>query len=72
MGIEKWWNGRILWQGNYDMHCRIHLVNGQVAVDVFHCLSSRLHGVEGFLIDVCSLDTIYLLLDLCDLVTRLL
>jgi hypothetical protein len=58
--------------GNHDIHCRIHFVNGQVAVNVFHCLSSCLHGVECLLIDVCSLDTIYLLLDLGDLVARLL
>lgn len=63
---------RILWVGNHDIHCRIHLIDGQVAVNVLHCLSGRLHGVECLLIDVCSLDTIYLLLDLCDLVTRLL
>ena len=41
-------------------------------MNLFHCLSSGLHSIECLLVDVCGFNTIYLLLDLVDLVTRLL
>jgi hypothetical protein len=60
------------WGVKLDIHCFIHLVDGQIAMDVFHCFSSCLHGIQCFLIDIRSFDAIYLSFDLVYLVTCLL
>jgi hypothetical protein len=55
-----------------NIHCGVHLIDGKIAMNIFHCFTSSLHGVQCFLIDVRSLNAIYLLFDLCDLIVGLL
>lgn len=55
-----------------NAHGLVDFLDGQIAVDILHGLSGRLHGVEGFLVDVGGFDAVYLLLDLADLVVGLL
>jgi hypothetical protein len=55
-----------------DVHCGVDLVDGQIAMNILHGLASRLHGVQGLLVDVGRFDAVDLCFDLGNLVACLL
>jgi hypothetical protein len=51
----------------YDIHCVIHFINAEIAMNICHSLTRFLHGQKRLSIDVCRLDRINLLFQGCDL-----
>ena len=54
------------------VHGLIHFVDCKTSVNLLHRIASIFHGIQGFLIDVCSFNRVYLLFDLGDLCCGLL
>ena len=49
-------------EGGVHEHCLVDFVHCQVAVDYFQSIRGILHCGDGFVIDVCRFDRVYLLL----------
>lgn len=45
-----------------DIHGEVHVLHRHLSVNGLHCRAGVLHRGEGFLVDVCGFDGVYLLL----------